>query len=159
MMTVVFGSNVLADELLDGFALSSAQSTQGDIRNYSPGLSGLFSLRPNRYYGTEFQLGLFGQSGPFDYNIWVDGAATGFLPVGDGGFNLYAKAGLALIYSFESNGVVSILAPTYGAGIEYKGKKGAVRLGVQHYNVGNVSLSPSLSANLIGISLLRRIDY
>jgi hypothetical protein len=114
MMTVICSGNVFADELLDGLALSSAQSTQGDIKNYSPGLSGLVSMRPNPYYGTEFQLGLFGQSGPFDYSVWLDCAATGFLPLGSGGFNLYGKAGLALIYSFESNGVASILAPTYG---------------------------------------------
>lgn len=154
MLAIFCNNNILAEELLDGLTLSSAQSAQGGDNSYSTGLSGLVSMRPSPYYGTDFQLGVFGKSGPFDYSICLDGAAVAYLPAGSSGINLYAKAGLANIYSFTSNGTASNLAPTYGAGVEIKGKTNAVRLGFQHYNVGNASLNPSLSSNLIGISYL-----
>jgi hypothetical protein len=147
-------NNIVAEELLYGPTLSSAQSAQGGENSFSTALSALVSIRPSPYYGTDFQLGAFGQSGPFDYSLWLDGAAVAYLPLGRSGINLYAKAGLANIYSFTSNGSASTLAPTYGTGIEFKGTNNAVRLSFQHYNVGNTSLSPALSSNLVGISYL-----
>jgi hypothetical protein len=154
MISIFCNHNIFAEELLDGLTLSSAQSAQGGENNYSTGLSGLVSMRPSAYYGTDFQLGVFGKSGPFDYSICLDGAAVAYIPLGSSGINLYAKAGLANIYSFTSTGTASNLTPTYGAGIEIKGKTNAVRLSFQHYNVGNASLNPSVSSNLIGISYL-----
>lgn len=147
-----------ADELFDGLSLSSARSTQGGIDNYSLGLSGLVSMRPTSYLGTDFQIGIFGQSGQLNYSALLDGAAVVYLPLGSKNVNLYGKAGFAIIYSFESNNSVKNLTPTYGAGIEYKWGKKAVRLSIQHYDVGNISISPSISANLMGISLLSIIE-
>ena len=158
LITTFLNINVFADEQFDGLSLSSAQSTQGGVDNYSLGLSGLVSMRTTSYFGTDFQLGIFGQSGQFDYSALLDGTAVAYLPLGSKDFNLYGKAGLAIIYSFESNSTAKILAPTYGAGIEYKWQKRAVRLSFQHYKVGNVSLSPSLSTNQVGISLLSIIE-
>jgi hypothetical protein len=43
---------------------------------------------------------------------------------------------------------------TYGAGVEFKRNRGAIRVGFQHFNVGNNELSPSLSENMIGVSIL-----
>jgi hypothetical protein len=154
LVTILLTSNVFAEELLNGFTLSAAQSTQNGVNNDSYGVSGLASIRPNSYYATEFQIGLLGKTGQFDRSILIDGAATGLLPMGKSGFNLFAKGGLAIIYSFEPNNMVYILSPTYGAGIEYKGKHKAIRLGYQHYDVGNISLSHPVSTHLIGISLL-----
>lgn len=157
-ITMFFSLNVFAGELFDGLTLSSAQSAQGGVKNYSLGLNGLVSMRPTSYFGTDFQLGAFGQSGQFDYSVWLDGTAVAYLPLGKGGFSLYGKAGLAIIYLFESNNPANTLTPTYGTGIEFKGKKSVVRLGIQHYNVGSVSDSQSLSTNLAGISLLRIVE-
>jgi len=154
IVTICLSTHVFAEELLNGFSLSAAQSTQNGTNNDSYGISGLASIRPNAYYATEFQIGLLGKTGQFDRSILIDGAVTGLLPLGKSGFNLFIKGGGAIIYSFEPNNLVYVLSPTYGAGIEYKGKHKAIRLGYQHYDVGNISLSHPVSTHLIGISLL-----
>ena len=154
LATLLLCANLHAEELLNGFTLSAAQSTQSGVNNDSYGISGLASIRPNAYYATEFQIGLLGKTGQFDRSILIEGAPTGLLPLGKSGFNLFAKGGLAIIYSFEPNNLANVISPTYGAGIEYKGKLKAFRLGYQHYDVGNTSLSHPVSTHLIGISFL-----
>lgn len=95
--------NAVAGEAFSGFTLDSAQSTQNVMKNSSAGLTGLLSLRPSEYYGYEWQGGFFGKSGPFTSNVEVDLSAIGLLPLGDSGFKLYGKAGLADVYSSVSH--------------------------------------------------------
>lgn len=147
--------DAMADGVYTGLSLDSAQSTQNGVKNSSFGLTGLISLRPSDYYGYELQAGYFGKAGPFNSNTELDGAAAGFLPLGESGFSLYGKAGLAWVYSSAGAGMTaSKFGVTYGAGIEYHRNTGAIRLGFQHFNVGNDTLAPSLSTNLIGITFL-----
>jgi opacity protein-like surface antigen len=84
----------------------------------------------------------------------LDISAVAFMPVSDSKFKLYGKAGLADVYSRGSLGAANNLGLTYGAGVEFSRDTGIVRIGFQHFNVGNGTLSPSLSTNLIGLTLL-----
>lgn len=154
LFTLCLSSSVFAQEIFDGGTLGAAQSTQNGASNSSYAFSGFVSVRPSAFYGYEFQGGLFGTSGPFTNSAFVDATVVGFLPLGESGFQLYGKAGVADVYSMLSNVSANNIGLTYGGGIEFKRNKGAFRLGLQHYNVGNDSLSPSLSTNLIGISFM-----
>jgi hypothetical protein len=153
-----FALNVLADELYDGMSLDLAQSTQNGSSNSSFGFTGILSKRLSEFYGYELQTGLFGDSGPFNGNALVDTSAVGLLPMGSNGLKLYGKVGLADVFSWNSktNLDANNLGVTYGAGLEFQKNKAAFRAGFQHYNVGDDKLSPSLSTNLIGISVLLR---
>lgn len=111
----------------------------------------MISARPNPYYGYEVQGGIFGKIGPFSSSGEVDFSVAGFLPFGQSGINLYGKAGVDDFYSSQN---VNNEGVTYGGGIEYQHGKVAVRLGLQHFNVGNNALSPSLSTKLIGVTFL-----
>jgi opacity protein-like surface antigen len=150
--------NAVAGEgsVFSGFSLDSAQSTENGVKNSSFGFTGLASFRPNEYYGVELQGGYLGKSGPFTTNVEVDLSAVGLLPLGDSGFKLYGKAGVADVYSSLSAVTANNLGLTYGAGVEFQRNKGAIRLGFQHFNVGNNTLSPSLSTNLIGITFMSK---
>lgn len=154
LMALGFVTTSFAEEALSGGSLVSAKSSQNGIHNSALGFTGIVSIRPTEYYGYEFQLGMFGESGPFKQNALVDGAVVGILPLGDGGFRLYGKAGLADVFSQTTSVSANNLGFTYGAGVEFKRNKTALRIGFQHYTVGNDTLSPSLSTNLVGLSIL-----
>lgn len=153
-MALGFATTAIAEEILSGGSLVSAQSSQNGIQNSALGFTGIISKRTSEYYGYEFQLGMFGESGPFKQNALVDGAVVGLMPLGDSGFRLYGKAGVADVFSQASNVSANNLGFTYGAGVEFKKNRTALRVGFQHYTVGNNTLSPSLSTNLIGFSIL-----
>ena len=143
--------NAFADgDAYNGLSLDYVRSTQND----SSALTILKSVRPNEHYGYEMQFGLFGNSGPFTSNAFVDLSAIGFVPLSDRGLKLYGKAGLVDVYSRGSLGTANNLGLTYGAGFEFPLDNGAIRVGFQHFNVGNSTLSPSLSTNLIGLTIL-----
>jgi hypothetical protein len=143
--------NAFADgDAYNGLSLDYVRSTQND----SSALTILKSVRPNEHYGYEMQFGLFGNSGPFTSNAFVDLSAIGFVPLSDRGLKLYGKAGLVDVYSRGSLGTANNLGLTYGAGFEFPLDNGAIRVGFQHFNVGNNTLSPSLSTNLIGLTIL-----
>lgn len=147
--------NAFADgDAYNGFSLSYVRSTQNDVNTSSSALAILRSVRPNEHYGYEMQFGLFGNSGPFTSNAFVDLSAIGFVPLSDSGLKLYGKAGLVDVYSRGSLGTANNFGLTYGAGFEFPRENGVVRVSFQHFNVGNNTLSPSLSTNLIGLTLL-----
>jgi hypothetical protein len=148
--------NVFADDIFSGMTLDSAQSTQNGTSTSSFGFTGILSRRLSEFYGYELQTGLFGNSGPFNGNAFVDATALVLLPLGGKGFKLYGKAGLADVFSWNSkaNFDANNFGVTYGAGVEFQKNRAAFRLGFQHYYVGDDKLSPSLSTNLIGISVL-----
>jgi hypothetical protein len=100
------------------------------------------------------QFGLLGDTGPYNSSTFVDISAIGFVPVSDSKFKLYGKAGLADVYSRGSVGTVNILGLTYGAGVEFSRESGDIRVGFQHLNVGNGTLSPSKGTFLFGLTLL-----
>ncbi|MGA7748697.1 MAG: hypothetical protein WCA63_00985 [Gallionella sp.] len=138
-----------------GLSLDSVKSSENGVNNSSAGFTGMISARPNEYYGYEVQGGIFGKIGPFSSSGEVDFSIVGFLPLGDSGINLYGKGG---VDAFYSSGNVDNNGLTYGAGIEYQRGKGAVRLGFQHFDVGNSTQSPSLSTRLIGVTFLVKLD-
>jgi hypothetical protein len=148
--------NAFADsDAYNGLSLDYIRSTQNGMKNNdSSALTILRSVRPNEHYGYEMQFGLFGNSGPFTSNAFVDLSAIGFVPLSDRGLKLYGKAGLVDVYSRGSPGTANNLGLTYGAGFEFPLDNGAIRVGFQHFNVGNSTLSPSLSTNLIGLTIL-----
>ena len=154
LMTLGFAINAIAEESLSGGSLVSAQSRQNGVQNSALGFTVIASIRPTEYYGYEFQLGMFGESGPFKESALIDGAVVGMFPLGDSGFKLYGKAGVADVFSQSFRVSANNLGFTYGAGVEFKKNKTALRIGFQHYTVGNDSLSPSLSTNLIGIAIM-----
>jgi hypothetical protein len=143
--------NAVAADDYTGFSLDAVHSSENGVNNSSAGFTGLFSARPNEYYGYEVQGGIFGKVGPFSSNGEIDFSVAGFLPLGGSGFNLYGKAGVDDFYSSENANNQGL---TYGASVEYQRGKGAIRLGFQHFNVGNNTLSPSLSTNLNGVTFL-----
>lgn len=154
-------ANAVGEELFGGVSLDSAHSTNNGAKNSSLGFTGLMSPRFTQYYGLELQAGYFGKSGPFTRNVEIDLTGVGFLPLGGAGFNLYGKAGAADVYSWSSYSVGSAssisankVGLTYGAGLEFQRKNWALRVGFQRFNVGNNTLSPSLTTNLSGITLL-----
>jgi hypothetical protein len=147
--------NAFADSAVyNGLSLDYIRSTWNGMNNDSSALTILRSVRPNEHYGYEMQFGLFGNSGPFTSNAFVDLSAIGFVPLSDRGLKLYGKAGLVDVYSRGSLGTANNLGLTYGAGFEFPLDNGAIRVGFQHFNVGNSTLSPSLSTNLIGLTIL-----
>ena len=147
--------NAFADaDTYNGFSLDFVHSTQNGGSNSASGLGIIRSVRPSEHYGYEMQFGLFGNSGPFTSNAFVDLSAIGFVPLSDRGLKLYGKAGLVDVYSRGSLGTANNLGLTYGAGFEFPLDNGAIRVGFQHFNVGNSTLSPSLSTNLIGLTIL-----
>jgi hypothetical protein len=152
-----FGTAMEASALDDyvGFSLYSVKSSESGVNNTAAGFTGMISARPNEYYGYEVQGGVLGKIGPFSSSGEADFSIAGFLPLGGSGINLYGKAGLDDVYS---SGNVNNEGLTYGAGVEYQGGKDIVRLGFQHFNVGNSTLSPSLSTNLIGVTFLFKLD-
>jgi hypothetical protein len=137
----------------NGFSVGYVRSTQNGMHNSSSVVTIMRSVRPKERYGYEMQFGLFGNSGPFTSNAFVDLSAIGFVPLGDRGLKLYGKAGLVDVYS-RGSGTANNLGLTYGAGFEFPLDNGAIRVGFQHFNVGNSTLSPSLSTNLIGLTIL-----
>lgn len=148
--------NAFADaDTYNGFSLDFVHSTQNGGSNSASGLGIIRSVRPSEHYGYEMQFGLFGNSGPFTSSAFVDLSAIGFVPLGNRGLKLYGKAGLADVYS-RGSGTANNLGLTYGVGVEFPRdqEEGVVRIGFQHLNVGNNTLSPSLNTNLIGLTLL-----
>ncbi len=147
--------NAFADgDTYSGFSVDYVRSTQNGVNDSSSALAILKSVRPDEHYGYEMQFGLFGSSGPFTSSTFVDISAIGLVPLNNKGLKLYGKAGVADVYSRGLPGKANNLGLTYGAGIEYPRGNGAIRIGFQHLNVGNNTLSPSLSTNLIGLTLL-----
>lgn len=147
--------NAFADEdAYNGFSVGYVRSTQDGMHNSTSVFTIMRSVRLHERYGYEMQFGLFGKSGPFTSGGFVDLSAIGLLPLGDKGLQLYGRAGLVDVYAQGPPGGANNLGLTYGAGFEYPRENGLVRLGFQHFNVGNNTLSPSLSANLFSLTLL-----
>lgn len=150
----MFSMNAFADsDTYNGFSLTYVQSSQNGVSDSTTGVAILRSVRSTEYYGYEMQFGLFGNIGSYSTNGFVDLSAIGLLPLSEGGFNLYGKAGLADAYSSGSSGGANNFGLTYGAGVEFKRDIGKVRLGFQHINVGNGTLSPQHSTFLFGLTL------
>ncbi|MGA7595234.1 MAG: hypothetical protein WCA64_08555 [Gallionella sp.] len=143
--------NALALEDYAGYSLGAVRSSNDGMRKTSPGFTGMISARPNDYYGWEVQSGIIGKVGRYATSGEADFALAGFLPLGNSGVNLYAKAGTDAIYS--SGGVIAT-GFTYGSGLEYQGRDNIVRLGIQHFKVGK---SPSLGTNLVGLTFLFKL--
>lgn len=151
----VAAMDAAAGDVFTGLSIASAQSTGSGVKNSSTGFSGLLSMRQNDHVGLELQAGIFGKSGPFTSNTEVDGALAGFVPLGSSQVSLFGKAGLAWVYSSAGSGITaSKLGLTYGGGIEYQHNKSAIRIGFQHFKVGNDALSPALGTNMVGITFL-----
>lgn len=146
--------NAFAVDTYVGISLDAVQSRYKGTNNSSAGFTGLFSVRLNEHYGYELQGGIFGKVGPFSHNGEIDLSIVGFLPLDERSLYLYGKAGVNDFFSSSSGVNVDNPGLTYGAGVEYRHSKGAVRLGFQHFNVGNNIVSPHLSANLIGVTFL-----
>ena len=145
--------NAFADSAVyNGFSLDYIRSTWNGMNNDSSALTILRSVRPNEHYGYEMQFGLFGNSGPFTSNAFVDLSAIGFVPLSGRDLKLYGKAGLADVYSRGSE-TANKLGLTYGAGVEFPRDIGKVRVGFQQITVGKGTLSPSRSTYLIGLTL------
>jgi hypothetical protein len=144
--------NAAALEDYVGFSLGSVKSSDNGENYSSAAVTSIISARPNKFYGWEVQGGLLGKIGPYSATGEVDFAVTGILPLGNSGINLYGKAGVDALYS---SGKIFNTDLTYGAGVEYQGSKSIVRLGYQHFNVGD---TPSLSAELIGITYMVKLD-
>ena len=150
----MFSMNAFADsDTYNGFTLAYVQSSQNGVSDSTTGVTILRSKRLNVHYGYEMQFGLFGNIGSYSTNGFVDLSALGLLPLGESGFNLYGKAGLADVYSRGSSGAANNIGLTYGAGFEFKRDIGKVRVGFQHLNVGNGTLSPRHSTFLFGLTL------
>jgi hypothetical protein len=143
--------NAVALEDYVGFSLGAVKSSVSGVDDTSPAVTTMISARPNKYYGWEVQAGLLGKTGPFSASGEADFSVAGFLPLGNSGINLYAKGGADAIYS---SGSVFRTGLTYGAGVEYQGSKGIVRLGVQHFDIGK---SPSFGAQMIGVTVLVKL--
>jgi hypothetical protein len=155
ILLAMLSMNAFADGAsYNGFSVGYARSTMNGKSNSSSSLAILRSVRPNENYGYEMQFGLLGNSGPFTSNASLDLSAIGLVPLRDKGLKLYGKAGLIDVYSRGPPGTANNLGLTYGVGFEYPGDEGIIRLGFQHFNVGNSTLSPSLSANLFSLTLL-----
>ena len=146
--------NAFADsDTYNGFSLEYVQSSQNGVSDSTTGFSILRSKRLTEHYGYEMQFGLFGNIGSYSTNGFVDLSTIGLLPLSEGGFNLYGKAGLADVYSSGSSGKANNFGLTYGAGFEFKRDIGKVRVGFQHLTVGNGTLSPRHSTFLFGLTL------
>lgn len=150
--------NAFAGEAFEGFTLDAVRTSANGASNSTAGFTGLLSFRPSTYYGVELQGGLFGKAGPFTSGVEVDLSGVGFLPLGDTGFKLYGKAGLADTFVSATGVNANKFGATYGGGLEYSKNRGAIRLGFQHFKTGNDTLSPGQTTNLIGITFMSRMD-
>lgn len=147
--------NAFADnETYNGFSVGYVQSSLNGVSDSTTEVAILRSVRANEHYGYEMQFGLFGNIGPYTTNGFLELSAIGFVPLGDNGFKLYGKAGVADVYSRGSSEKANNFGLTYGAGVEFPREIGKVRVWLQHLTVGNGTLSPSRSTNLLGLSLL-----
>ena len=144
--------NAAALEDYVGITLGEIKYSENGVNNSSTGFTAMISARPNEYYGYEVQGGIFGETGRYSLSGVIDYSMAVFLPLFDSGINLYAKAGADGIYS---SGNVSNTDWTYGAGVEYQGDRGVVRLGLQHFNIGK---NPTISTKLVGISILVKLE-
>jgi opacity protein-like surface antigen len=150
----MFSMNAFADrDTYNGFTLAYVQSSQNGVSDSTSAVAILRSVRLTERYGYEMQFGLFGNIGSYSTNGFVDLSAIGLLPLSEGGFNLYGKAGLADVYSSGSSGKANNFGLTYGAGVEFKRDIGKVRLGFQRVDVGNGTLSPTHRTFLFGLTL------
>jgi hypothetical protein len=139
-------------DLFSGVSLASVRSTQGEAKNYSAGITGIYSVRYlDKYYGFEIQGGYFGKSGPYTSNVEADLTAIGLLPLWHSGISLYGKVGAAEVISST---LTTNTGLTYGAGAEFLFNRTVVRLGYQHFDVGNNSLPHPVAANLVGVTVL-----
>lgn len=156
LMFACFGIPLNAAALEDyvGASLDAIRSSENGASNSGGGIGTMISARPDRYYGYEVQARLFGKAGSYSTNAEADFSIAGFLPLADSGIDLYGKAGVDSVYSA---GNIFNTGLTYGAGIEYLGHKSGIRLGFQHFNVGNGNLSPTLSTRVIGITYLVKL--
>jgi hypothetical protein len=150
----MFSMNAFADsDIYNGFTLAYVQSSQNGVSDSTSAVTLLRSVRLTERYGYEMQFGLFGTIGPYSTNGFVDISALGLLPLTESGFKLYAKAGLADVYSKGTSGGANNFGLTYGAGFEFKRDIGKVRLGLQRVTVGNGSLSPPHKTILFAFTL------
>jgi hypothetical protein len=150
----MFSMNAFADsDIYNGFTLAYVQSSQNGVSDSTSAVAILRSVRLTERYGYEMQFGLFGRIGSYSTNGFVDLSGIGLLPLSEGGFNLYGKAGLADVYSRGSSGGANNFGLTYGAGIEFKRDIGKVRVGFQRVTVGNGTLSPTHRTFLFGLTL------
>jgi hypothetical protein len=133
-----------------GFALYFGRSTQPGEQSVASGLGIVRTRRLSEYYGYEMQIGMFDNSGPYTANTFAELSAIGIMPLGGSGYKLYGKLGIADVYSTGSVEAANKLGPTYGAGVEFVREVGIIRVGIQHFNLGN---TPSLRTNMIGLSL------
>lgn len=153
----MLSTNTFAEgDAYKGLSVYFGRSTLPAEKSVSTGLAIMKSRRPTEYYGYEIQAGLFDNSGPFTTNAFVELSAIALAPLGGSGFTLYGKAGLADVYSTGSSESANKLGFSYGAGVEFLREVGIIRVGYQHFNLGNNSYSSSLGTNLIGLTLLLR---
>ncbi len=152
--TVMLSMNAFADsDTYNGFSLTYVQSSQNGVSDSTSGIAILRSVRLTERYGYEMQFGLFGKVGPYSSNGFVDLSAIGVLPLGGSDYKLYGKAGLADVYSRGDSGSANHLGLTYGVGVEFQESIGKIRLGFQHIDVGNGSLSPVHRTSLFALTL------
>jgi len=141
-----------ASDSYTGFSVNSARSEQpGVTKDSALGFNGIVSHRMSDLYGYDFQLGMFGATGPFKQSTYIDATIAGYVPMGSS-VRLYGKVGVADVFSQGSTISANRLSVTYGAGLEFQKRIAIIRVGFQHYDVANES--PSISTNIVGISLL-----
>jgi opacity protein-like surface antigen len=154
LATGMLSMNAFADsDTYNGFSLAYVQSSQNGVSDSTTEVAILRSVRLTERYGYEMQFGLFGNVGSYSTNGFVDLSAVGLLPLGGSDYKLYGKAGLADVYSRGSSGSANNLGLTYGAGVEFQKDIGKIRVGLQHINVGNGTLSPVHSTSLFALTL------
>ncbi len=147
-----------ADERFGGLSFASARASEGGATSSSFGITGVMSARPAWYYGIELQAGYFKKNIPLTNNVELDLAGVGFLPLGNSGMKLYAKGGLADVYSWApspsaANPTTSANRAdvTYGAGLEFQRQNVVVRLSYQHFKLGKYAPASLPTANLVGL--------
>lgn len=141
-------------EAYNGFSLGYVQSSLNGVSDSTSEFAIMRSVRTSERYGYEMQFGLFGNIGPYSSSGFLDLSAIGFIPLGNKGFKLYGKAGVADVYSKGSPENANNLGLTYGAGVEFPRDIGIIRVGLQHLIVGNGTLTPKRGTYVLRLTLL-----
>lgn len=152
--SAMLSMNAFADsDAYNGFSLAYVQSSQNGVSDSTTGVAIMRSVRSTERYGYEMQFGFFGKVGSYTSNGFVDLSGLGVLPLGGSNYKLYGKAGLADVYSRGDFGSANHFGLTYGLGIETRRDIGKIRVGFQHINVGNGTLSPVHSTSIFALTL------
>ncbi len=153
--SAMLSMNAFADDRdpFYGFTLAYVQSSQNGKSDSTSEVAISRAVRLTERYGYEMQFGLFGTIGPYTTSGFVDLTAIGLLPLGESGYTLYGSAGLADVYSRGTSGSANHFAPTYGVGVEFQRSMGVIRVGFQHIDVGNGTLTPVHRTSLFALTL------